>query len=441
MKTLWVNSNFMHPTTKGGQIRTLEMLRHLHRWHEIHYVAIANPAQPEGPARAHEYSHKSYPFTYRVPSKTSPAFYAELVRGLFSPTPVAVARFNPPGMRAFLEDLIRKERFDCAVVDHLAPTSYFPDLPHAIFFQHNVETVIWRRHVEHASSPLRRAYFKLQADRMYRYERRVSRASGHIVAVSQTDAAEMRRLFDVTRVTEIPTGVNIDYFLPPTPLPAVTADLVFVGSMDWLPNVDGILHFVREILPLIRKHRPAATLTIVGRTPPPKITQLAAEDPAHPSHRHRRRHPSLPLEFRRLHRALAYRRRHPLENLRSHGRADPRSLHHHRRRGPLDQSPARHPNCRYPTTLRVPVSGTPRQSRNPRQHIPLSVRNGKRPFLLGAHRPLLRIHNENRPPPDGITLSTWILVMFSLRLTLCSLRLCVEETAPECGASPPLMLA
>src|ERR1019366_3050301 len=106
MKTLWVNSNFMHPTTKGGQIRTLEMLRHLHRWHEIHYVAIANPA-----------------------------FYAELVRGLFSPTPVAVARFHPPGMRAFLEDLIRKERFDCAIVDHLAPTSYFPDLPHAIFFQ------------------------------------------------------------------------------------------------------------------------------------------------------------------------------------------------------------------------------------------------------------------------------------------------------------------
>ena len=49
--------------------------------------------------------------------------------------------------------------------------------------------------------------------------------------------------------------------------------------MDWLPNVDGVLYFVREILPLIRKHRPAATLAIVGRTPPPKIIQLAAEDP------------------------------------------------------------------------------------------------------------------------------------------------------------------
>ena len=279
MKTLWVNSNFMHPTTKGGQIRTLEMLRHLHRWHEIHYVAIENPAQPEGPARAHEYSHKSYPFPYRVPSKTSPAFYAELVRGIFSGTPVAVERFHPPGMRAFLEELIRKERFDCAVVDHLAPTSYFPDLPHAIFFQHNVETVIWRRHVEHATDSLRRAYFKLQAERMYHYERRVSQAAGHIVAVSQTDADQMRRLFDVTRVTQIPTGVDVEYFRPPTPAPPTTTGLVFVGSMDWLPNVDGVLYFVRQILPRIRQIRPETTLAIVGRTPPHEVSQLAAADP------------------------------------------------------------------------------------------------------------------------------------------------------------------
>ena len=56
------------------------------------------------------------------------------------------------------------------------------------------------------------------------------------------------------------------------------ADLVFVGSMDWLPNVDGVLYFVRDILPLIRRQRPDTTLAIVGRTPPPKIAQLAAED-------------------------------------------------------------------------------------------------------------------------------------------------------------------
>ena len=277
MKTLWVNTNFMHPTTKGGQIRTLEMLRHLHRRHEIHYVAIANPAFPEGPARAHEYSFKAYPFQHRIPDKTSPAFYLELARGLFSAVPVAVERFHPPGMRAFLEGLIRREKFECAVVDHLAPTAYFPDLAHAVFFQHNVETMIWRRHVEHAPDPLRRAYFQLQARRMYRYERRVSRDAGHIVAVSKTDAEQMRRLFEVTRVSEIPTGVNLEFFQPPAARPA-GADLVFVGSMDWLPNVDGVLWFVREVLPLIRRRRPETSVAVVGRMPGPKIVQLGVED-------------------------------------------------------------------------------------------------------------------------------------------------------------------
>lgn len=272
----------MHPTTKGGQIRTLEMLRHLHRWHEIHYVAIAGPEQTEGPARAHEYSSKAYPFAYRIPQKPSPAFLFQVAGGIFSPVPLAVSRFHPPGMAAFLEKLIARERFDRAVVDHLAPTAYFPDLPHAVFFQHNVETVIWRRHVEHAAGPLRRWYFERQARRMFEFERRVSLEAGHIVAVSSADACQMRELFGVTRVTAIPTGVNLDYFEPPNlpPAAAVAADLVFVGSMDWLPNVDGVLYFVREILPLIRRRRPDCSLAIVGRTPPPAIAELAQRDPS-----------------------------------------------------------------------------------------------------------------------------------------------------------------
>jgi polysaccharide biosynthesis protein PslH len=257
------------------------MLRHLHRWHEIHYVAILSPEQTEGSTRAHEYSSKAYPFSYRIPQNPSPAFLLQLAAGIFSPVPLAVSRFHPPGMAAFLEKLMARERFDRAVVDHLAPTAYFPDLPHAVFFQHNVETVIWRRHVEHASDPLRRRYFQLQAQRMFEFERRVSLAAGHIVAVSAADACQMCELFGVTRVSAIPTGVNLNYFQPPNPRPTapVEADLVFVGSMDWLPNVDGVLYFVREILPLIRRHRPGCSLAIVGRTPPPSITELAERDP------------------------------------------------------------------------------------------------------------------------------------------------------------------
>ena len=56
------------------------------------------------------------------------------------------------------------------------------------------------------------------------------------------------------------------------------ADLVFVGSMDWLPNIDGCNYFVRDILPIIRKKRPDCTVGIVGRSPGSGILEMARED-------------------------------------------------------------------------------------------------------------------------------------------------------------------
>jgi glycosyltransferase involved in cell wall biosynthesis len=206
------------------------------------------------------------------------SFLRQLVSNWFSDMPLAVSRFRCPELGVFLDQLIRRERFDRAVVDHLAPTSYFPDLSRSLFFQHNVETMIWRRHVQHATDPLHRYYFRVQAERMFEYEKRVCREAGHIVAVSAVDAAEMRRLFGVERISEVPTGVDVEYFAPPSS-PGRIADLVFVGSMDWLPNIEGVGWFVREVLPLVRRRRPECSFAIAGRTPPPKITALAGQAP------------------------------------------------------------------------------------------------------------------------------------------------------------------
>lgn len=279
MKILWVNANFMHPTTKGGQIRTLEMLRQLHRQHEIHYVAVEDPRHPEGPARASEYSTRAYPFRHTIPDKRGPAFAAQVVKSVFESMPIGMSRFRIPALGRFLEDLAERAGFDRAVCDFLTPSTYFPRIDRAVLFQHNVETMIWRRHAEHAGDPLRRWYFQSQADRMFRYEREVCLNAGHVVAVSEQDACTMRKLFGVSRVSAIPTGVDVDGLAPPSPPPPRTTDLVFIGSMDWLPNIDGVQWFVREVLPLIRRRRPECSLAIVGRVPPPSITALAARDP------------------------------------------------------------------------------------------------------------------------------------------------------------------
>ena len=274
MKILWVKTDFLHPTTRGGQIRTLEMLRRLHARHEVHYAAFDDPEHPEGLQRAGEYSTRAYPVRHRVASKRSPRFLLDLLRGVVSPLPVAVGRYRSDEMRRLISSLRQKENFDSVICDFLAPAPNIEDLRNCVLFQHNVETAIWQRHHQHAPDPLRRAYLGMQASKMFEYERDVCRSVAHVIAVSDADAELMRSMFGAASVSAVPTGVDIEYFTPSTAA-AAGADLVFVGSMDWLPNIDGVKWFTAEILPLIRARRPACTVAIVGRKPGPDIVSLS----------------------------------------------------------------------------------------------------------------------------------------------------------------------
>jgi glycosyltransferase involved in cell wall biosynthesis len=152
-----------------------------------------------------------------------------------------------------------------------------PQLDQCVLFQHNVETMIWRRLAE-TSTGFKKIYMDRQAARMFEYEKRVCRTVRHTIAVSDIDAQLMREMFGVTNVEAVPTGVDIEYFAKPARATR-ESDMVFVGSMDYLPNVDGILWFTQEVLPLIRKKRPDCTLTVVGRKPPREIQAIAEADP------------------------------------------------------------------------------------------------------------------------------------------------------------------
>jgi glycosyltransferase involved in cell wall biosynthesis len=278
VRILWVKSDFLHPTTKGGHIRTLEMLKRLHRRHEVHYVAFAEPGRPEGPERSAEYCTRAYPVPFHVPSHNSPRFYAQLALGAFSSLPVAVGRYRSSEMQGTIDSLLSEKRFDAVVCDFPVPAPNIRALDRCILFQHNVETVLWRRHAATAGNPLRKAYFSVQAARMFRFERALCRTVRHVVAVSQGDAETMRGLFGIENVSHVPTGVDVEAFTPPAPEPAAT-DLVFVGSMDWIPNVDGMLYFLESILPLIRRGRPDCSVAIVGRKPAAEILRAARQDP------------------------------------------------------------------------------------------------------------------------------------------------------------------
>jgi len=276
VRILWVSPGFLHPTNRGGQIRTLEMLKRLHARHEVHYIGFSNSAQPEGPERSHEYCTRAYPVSLDAPPRRSLKFAAQLAANLFSSMPLSLSRYRSAAMRDKISELRASINFDCVVCDFLTPAPNFADMSKVVLFQHNVETMIWRRHVEQARNPLRKVYFQGQANRMENCERQMCRAAGRVIAVSPQDVETMRQLFAIEAFS-VPTGVDLGYFRRPQG-PQPMADLVFVGSMDWMPNSDGVNYFVREILPLIWERRPGCTLAIVGRSPSPAMQALANQD-------------------------------------------------------------------------------------------------------------------------------------------------------------------
>jgi sugar transferase (PEP-CTERM/EpsH1 system associated) len=278
---LWVKTELLHPIDKGGRIRTYNMLRALKHQHRVTYLTLDNGgAAPDAAESALEYCHELIRVPFAEARRRSPRFWLELLTNLASPLPYAIAKYRSERLRAEIRNAVQDRGIDVLVCDFLAPSQNVPDgLPcTTVLFQHNVEAAIWRRHADVRVNPLSKTYFREQWRRMERFERSECLRFDRVVAVSRADAEAIERDYRVTDVGDVPTGVDVDFFRPAGRATRNPRNLVFTGSMDWMPNEDGITWFVDDVLPRIHARMPDVTLTIVGRHPPPRIQQLAKQD-------------------------------------------------------------------------------------------------------------------------------------------------------------------
>jgi sugar transferase (PEP-CTERM/EpsH1 system associated) len=277
MEILWLKTELLHPLDKGGKIRTYQMLRELNREHTITYLTLDEDGDIDAVAGAEQYCDSLVRVPFRSARKGTARFYGELARSIVSPLPYAVWKYRSPAMRRRIAELAHERSADLVVCDFLAPAVNVPDglpLP-IVLFQHNVEAMIWKRHASLASSPVRRAFMRLQWRRMQSFERAQCRRFDHVVTVSVDDSDTIQSQYEVERVSDIPTGVDTDYFRPSGTLRPDVGALVFTGSMDWMPNQDAMGWFCEEVLPSIRAECSPATLTIVGRNPSAGVVALA----------------------------------------------------------------------------------------------------------------------------------------------------------------------
>jgi sugar transferase (PEP-CTERM/EpsH1 system associated) len=94
-----------------------------------------------------------------------------------------------------------------------------------------------------------------------------------VTLVGEAEAAIYRQFCAAGAVHAIPNGVDLDYFRPAPE--AAEPTCVFVGALDYHPNVDGAGWFCREVWPEVVRRRPGARFLLVGRRPAPAVRRLA----------------------------------------------------------------------------------------------------------------------------------------------------------------------
>lgn len=281
LRILWLKSGPLHPLDTGGKIRTYNMMRELKKKHDITFLALCLPGANETTkTAAEEFSHHQIWIPWKEARKRSAGFFFELGGNfLFSQEPYVIQKYLSWGMADKIRELDSSNQFDLIICDFLTPAinlfarNHVPKTP-TLLFQHNVESLIWKRLFENATGILKRVYLKGQWKRMEMFERKTCKLCNVVIGVSEDDCHILKTQFGLNNVLgSVPTGVDC-FFFQPSAKAVKPHSLVFLGSMDWMPNVDAVLYFAGNIFPAIKERFTDATFTIVGRNPTQQVKDL-----------------------------------------------------------------------------------------------------------------------------------------------------------------------
>lgn len=280
MRILWAKANKILPLHSGGDIRSYNLARQLAAKHDLTFFSYYDGTPDEDYAKT---LREHLPGAVCV--CTGQNYDTLLRRGLDylsrlpNHAPYAVSRFASLPVESQLKSWYEDRAFDVAVCDFLDAAVNFPkelNIP-TMLFQHNVESEIWRRHATNGSNGLKKLVYRLEFSKMQRYESEVARRFHHVIAVSEHDKNLMSAWVDIDRISVVPTGVDTEQFRP-GPRPVQKDGLVlFVGAMDWEPNIDAVEYFCLAIWPGILARVPKARFRIVGRNPGSRVQRLASD--------------------------------------------------------------------------------------------------------------------------------------------------------------------
>lgn len=281
MRILWVKAGKILPVDTGGKIRSFNLLKHLAARNDFTLLSYYDGLQDK---QYEEEINRIVP-TVAVNTGTPESSAGQMInyfKRLPNDAPYAVTKFTSARVKSLISQWDQQQRFDVLVCDFLSASLNFEKSLRTpvVLFQHNVESALWQRQAKHEANVFKRLAFKIESAKMSAYERAAVRRFRHVIAVSDHDRELMSAMTDKSRISVVPTGVDLAEYGALTKKPRPQNDepnVLFLGSMDWEANIDGVDFFCRDVWPAVKAAVPAAKFWVVGRNPPPRIVTRASD--------------------------------------------------------------------------------------------------------------------------------------------------------------------
>lgn len=272
MKILFVTHRFPFPPNRGGKIRPFQMIRHLGTKHTVAVASLAH-SDSELAEGAGLRQHCDTVIAEALPSAER---WRKAVAALATTKPSSCAYFWSRRLRKRVLEAAHQMKPDVVWVHCAFMARYAEgiDCNLRVLDYGDLDSGKWFEYANWRAFPLSQGY-ALEGHKLRRHEKEVATQFDCCTFTAPVELDEFRQWGLPVPSELIPNGVDFDHFRRRSPHSRADTAIVFVGRMDYFPNVQGAVHFTQKIFPSVRRRFPRATLRIVGSNPTEAVRALA----------------------------------------------------------------------------------------------------------------------------------------------------------------------
>lgn len=271
MKVLMLTPYLPAPPSSGGQIRSFNLIKYLSKKHDITLFSLIKDKKE----KKYLPELKKYCKKVRVFRRSkSPWTLRNIMLTGFGPYPFLVIRNHSPKEKAAIQKELEKENYDLihAETFYIAPHIPETDVP-VLVVEQTIEYLVYKHYVKNQAPLLFRPLLAVDVAKLKYWEKSYWEKADKVVAVSEADKKEMRKLVPGLDVGIVPNGVNLDFFRVRKSWETKEPKILFIANFKWLQNIEAARLLISQVFPEVKKDLPQAKVWIVGQHIPQEIKE------------------------------------------------------------------------------------------------------------------------------------------------------------------------